>query len=50
MNAKDNDGWTPLMYAARFSTTEACQKLIAAGAEVNAKDKKAGQRCCMQQL
>ena len=37
INSKDKDGWTPLMYAAQFSTAEACKALIAAGAEVKVK-------------
>ena len=36
-NGSDQMGRTPLMYAAQYSTAEACQKLIAAGADVNAK-------------
>ena len=33
MNARDTDGWSPLMYAARFnSDPEVCEVLIKAGA------------------
>ena len=37
VNAKNNDGWTPLLYAARKSA-EVAKLLIDNGAEVNAKD------------
>ncbi len=38
VNIKDNNGWTPLMFAVRDSTPEICMKLIEAGANVNEKD------------
>jgi len=36
-NLKDNDGWTPLHYAARYSYERLTQILIKNGAEVNAR-------------
>jgi hypothetical protein len=38
VNAKDNDGWTALMYAAFSGYTETAEVLIDNGADVNAKD------------
>ena len=40
VNAKDNNGQTPLMSAAEGFTSEMCSVLIEAGADVNAKDNK----------
>jgi len=40
VNARKDDGETPLMFAALFSTPEKVTQLIEAGAEVNAKDNK----------
>jgi hypothetical protein len=38
-NAKNNDGWTPLMFAARYSSSpEIVKLLIEKGADVNARD------------
>ncbi|KAH9524022.1 hypothetical protein Btru_047931, partial [Bulinus truncatus] len=37
LNAKDNDGWTALMFAAFYGWPGRCQVLIDAGADVNAK-------------
>eukprot|EP00177_Eucheuma_denticulatum_P005177 GFKZ01009427.1.p1 GENE.GFKZ01009427.1~~GFKZ01009427.1.p1 ORF type:complete len:634 (+),score=85.87 GFKZ01009427.1:592-2493(+) len=37
VNAVDDDGWTPLHVAARFSSTEAVDILVKAGCDVNAK-------------
>ena len=37
MNAKDERGYTPLLYAARFGWKEIAELLIAKGADVNAK-------------
>jgi serine/threonine protein kinase/ankyrin repeat protein len=39
INAADNNGRTPLMYAARYSQLTAVQLLLEAGANVNARDK-----------
>ena len=39
MNAKRDDGWTPLHYAALFGEKEIAELLIAKGAKVNAKNK-----------
>jgi len=38
VNANDDDGWTPLQYAAGGSHKEIAELLIAADADVNAKD------------
>ena len=38
MNAKHEDGWTPLHWAAHKGHREIAELLIANGAEVNAKD------------
>ena len=38
VNAKANDGWTPLHGAARWKHKEIIELLIAAGADVNAKE------------
>ena len=38
VNAKDNNGWTPLHRAACVGATKTVEKLIEAGADVNAKD------------
>jgi hypothetical protein len=38
VNAKDDEGLTPLMIAAHYSTPEMVTLLIDAGADVNAKD------------
>jgi len=38
VNAKDNDGRTPLHYAAKYATKEVVELLIPNGADVNAKD------------
>jgi len=38
VNAKDNNGTTPLIYAAQSGQTELCSILIEQGANVNAKD------------
>lgn len=38
VNSKDEDGLTPLMYAASLSNTDAISLLLAAGARVNAVD------------
>ena len=40
VNAKDDDGWTPLHHAAIWSHKEIAELLIAEGADVNAKDQK----------
>ncbi|MBQ6668797.1 MAG: ankyrin repeat domain-containing protein [Deltaproteobacteria bacterium] len=43
VHARDNSGWTALMWAAAFNThPEVVQMLMAGGADVNAKDKKGG--------
>ena len=39
MNAKRDDGWPPLQYAALFGEKEIAELLIAKGAKVNAKNK-----------
>lgn len=39
VNAKDKEGWTPLMFAANKGYPEIAKILITAGADVNAKDK-----------
>jgi len=39
VNAADNNGRTPLMYAARYSRLTAVRVLVEAGANVNARDK-----------
>ena len=39
VNAKDKDGWTPLMYAAANGHLEIVDFLISKGADVNAKSK-----------
>jgi hypothetical protein len=36
LNARDDNGWTPLMVAARSETPEIVTLLIEAGADVNA--------------
>jgi ankyrin repeat protein len=38
LNAKDNNGWTPLHEAARKGHKEVVELLIAKGADLNAKD------------
>ena len=38
VNAKDRDGWTPLLYAALHGFMEIAELLIGKGADVNAKD------------
>ena len=38
INAKNNDGWTPLANAVGCSSTDITKKLIDSGADVNAKD------------
>ena len=38
VNAKDNDGWTPLIMAARSGHIETAKFFVDNGAEVNAKD------------
>ena len=38
VNAKDNDGFTALMFAARDGQTDTVPALLAKGADVNAKD------------
>ena len=38
MNAKEEDGWTPLIYAAGEGHKELVELLIANGADVDAKD------------
>ncbi len=38
VNVANADGWTPLMYAARYSAADACRHLIQAGANVNARN------------
>lgn len=38
VNAKNNDGWTPLANAVGCSSTDITKKLIDSGADVNAKD------------
>ncbi|NCG57103.1 MAG: hypothetical protein GWP35_09400 [Proteobacteria bacterium] len=37
VNARDTDGFTPLMWAARSSTPEIVQLLLEKGADVNAR-------------
>ena len=39
-NAKDKDGWTALMNAARHNTAQSIRALLKAGADVNAQNKK----------
>ena len=39
VNAKNKDGWSPLMFAAEYSNPKVCAALIKAGADVNAKNK-----------
>ena len=40
VNLKDNDGWTALMYAVRYSEGLECvEKLISAGSDIEAKNK-----------
>ncbi|MGE0680351.1 MAG: ankyrin repeat domain-containing protein [Candidatus Binatia bacterium] len=41
-NARDNQGWTPLMFAARGGRQDLALLLIAHGAQVNAKNKTKG--------
>jgi ankyrin repeat protein len=38
VNAKGQDGWTPLMYAALYGSVESCKLLLNRGAAVNAKN------------
>lgn len=38
VNAKDNDGKTPLMFASAFDNSRVVKLLIGKGADVNAKD------------
>lgn len=42
LNTPDKDGLTPLMTAARFYSADICRQLINAGADVNARDNRAG--------
>lgn len=42
MNAEHNDGWTPLMVAAKNGHKEICEFLISKDANVNAKNNKMG--------
>lgn len=42
INAKDNDGWTPLHHAVGAGNVEVVQLLIEKGADVNAKGKEGG--------
>ena len=39
LNAKDEDGWTALIWASEEGHTEIAKELISAGADVNAQDK-----------
>ena len=40
VNARDNEGWTPLHYAAELGRTEICQLLIHADADIHAQSSK----------
>ena len=43
VNARDENGWTALMYAARYNlNAEVLAKLLEAGADVNAKEERLG--------
>ena len=41
-NAKGQDGWTPLMYAALYGNVESCKLLLDRGAAVNARNDAGG--------
>ncbi|KAI8093100.1 ankyrin repeat-containing domain protein [Halteromyces radiatus] len=47
INARDGDGWTPLHYAARFCQPpdKVVQRLVAEGADIQAKDDTDGKSC-----
>jgi ankyrin repeat protein len=49
VNAKNNDGVTPLHYAARYGRKEVAELLIAKGAEVNAKSDTTGRLFSQEQ-
>jgi ankyrin repeat protein len=42
VNAKGQDGWTPLMYAALYGNVESCRLLLGRGAVVNARNDAGG--------
>ena len=39
LNVANENGWTPLMYLARYATVEDCKKLVDAGVDINSRNK-----------